>query len=115
MPDFVKDHHLFHNPVEFVMNKIGGIYKMPILWRLKDKNWRYSELKKSLSHASDRMLAKSLKELEEDGFITKEIFAEVPVRTEYSLTEIGRKSIPIIETLRNFGFELMKDFQIEEN
>lgn len=114
MPDFVKDNHLFHNPVEFAMNKIGGTYKMPILWRLKDKKWRFNELQKSLSHASDRMLSKALKELVEDGFVTKEVFAEVPPRVEYTITERGMKSIEIIDSLRNYGLDLMKDFGIAE-
>ena len=107
MPDFVKDNHLFHNPVEFAMNKIGGTYKMPILWRLKDKKWRFGELQKSLSHASDRMLSKSLKEL-----VTKEVFPEVPPKVEYTITERGIKSIVIIDALRNYGLDLMKDFGI---
>jgi len=115
MPDFVKDKRLFHNPVEFAMNKIGGTYKMPILWRLKDKKWRFSELQKSLSHASDRMLSKALKELVEDGFVTKEVFPEVPPRVEYSITERGMKSIEIIDALRNYGLDLMKDFGIEKH
>ncbi len=114
MPDFVKDKRLFHNPVEFALNKIGGTYKMPILWRLKDKKWRFSELQKSLSHASDRMLSKALKELVEDGFVTKEVFPEVPPRVEYSITERGMKSIEIIDALRNYGLDLMKDFGIAE-
>ncbi|GGP01383.1 transcriptional regulator [Cloacibacterium rupense] len=115
MPDFVKDKRLFHNPVEFAMNKIGGTYKMPILWRLKDKKWRFSELQKSLSHVSDRMLSKALKELVEDGFVTKEVFPEVPPRVEYSITERGMKSIEIIDALRNYGLDLMKDFGIENH
>lgn len=113
MSDFVKDKRLFHNPVEFAMNKIGGTYKMPILWRLKDKKWRFNELQKSLSHASDRMLSKALKELVEDGFVTKEVFPEVPPRVEYSITERGIKSIEIIDALRNYGLDLMKDFGID--
>jgi len=113
MSDFVSDKHLFHNPVEFVMSKIGGTYKMPILWRLKDRAWRYSELSKSINHISDRMLSKSLKELVDDGFIAKEIFPEVPPRTEYNITERGEKAIEIISILRNYGFELMKEFGLE--
>lgn len=115
MPDFVKNNHLFHNPVEFAMNKIGGTYKMPILWRLKDKKWRFSELQKSLSHASDRMLSKALKELVEDGFVTKEVFAQVPPKVEYCITERGLKSIAIIDTLRNYGLDLMDDFGVEKH
>lgn len=114
MPDFVSDKHLFHNPVEFVMSKIGGTYKMPILWRVKDRAWRYSELSKSINHISDRMLSKSLKELVDDGFITKEIFPEVPPRTEYNITERGKRAVEIISILRDYGFELMKDFGLED-
>ena len=114
MPDFISDKHLFHNPVEFAMSKIGGTYKMPILWRVKDKSWRYTELSNSIKHISDRMLSKSLKELTEDGFIRKEVFPEVPPRTEYSITERGKRAVELITTLRDYGLELMKDFGIEE-
>lgn len=114
MPDFIKDNHLYHNPVEFALSKIGGTYKMPILWRLKDKKWRFSELQRSLAHASDRMLSKALKELVADGFITKEVFAEVPPRVEYSITERGLKSVAIIDALRQYGFELMREYDINQ-
>jgi DNA-binding HxlR family transcriptional regulator len=114
MPDFKADNHLFHNPVEFALSKIGGTYKMPILWRLKDKKWRYNELQKSIKHVSDRMLSKSLKELHEDGFISKVVFPEVPPKVEYTISERGRRAIIIIEMLRNYGFDLMKEFGIKE-
>ena len=114
MPDFIDDNHVFHNPVEFALTKIGGTYKMPILWRLKDKKWRYNELQKSLKHVSDRMLSKALKELIEDGFITKEIFAEVPLKVEYTLTRRGEKAIVVIDVLRNYGFDLMEEFGIKD-
>ncbi|OYU80642.1 MAG: MarR family transcriptional regulator [Flavobacterium sp. BFFFF1] len=115
MPDFINDNHLFHNPVEFALSKIGGTYKMPILWRLKERTWRYNELRKSLPHASDRMLSKSLNELLTDGFISKAVFAEVPPRTEYRLTIRGRESIIVIDTLRSYGLKLMSEFDSESN
>lgn len=114
MPDFKDNNHLYHNPVEFALSKIGGTYKMPILWRLKDKKWRYSELQKSLKHVSDRMLSKALKELVEDGFATKEIFPEVPPKVEYSITERGERAVVMIEALRNYGMNLMEDFGISD-
>jgi DNA-binding HxlR family transcriptional regulator len=114
MPDFKADNHLYHTPVEFALSKIGGTYKMPILWRVKDKKWRYNELQKSLKHVSDRMLSKSLKELLEDGFISKEIFPEVPQKVEYAITERGKRAIIIIDALRNYGFDLMKEFGISD-
>lgn len=62
MSDFVSDKHLFHNPVEFVMTKIGETYKMSILWRVKNKTWCYTELINSIPHISDRMLSNNLKD-----------------------------------------------------
>ncbi|TXD71363.1 winged helix-turn-helix transcriptional regulator [Aequorivita antarctica] len=108
MPEFLSDNKKYYTPVEYVFSKIGGTYKMPILWRLKDKIVRYSELKKSISNVSDRMLSKNLKELCSDGFLEKKIIAEVPVRVEYSITEKGNNSIPIISALRDYGFSLME-------
>jgi DNA-binding HxlR family transcriptional regulator len=108
MPDFLKDNKRYYTPVEYVFDQIGGTYKMPILWRVKDKPWRFSELKKSIAHISDRMLSKTLKELVATDFIRKEIIPEVPVKVVYHITEKGKTSIPIISMLRDYGFELMK-------
>ncbi len=113
MPDFLKDRKRYYTPVEYVFDKVGGLYKMPILWRLKDKSWRFSELKRSINRASDRMLSKTLKELVADGFVSKEIIPEVPVKTIYTITKKGKRSIVIISTLREYGFELMKEDGIE--
>ncbi|OJJ15197.1 MarR family transcriptional regulator [marine bacterium AO1-C] len=107
MPDFVYNGKIYYNPVEFAMDRVGGTWKMPIMWRLKDKVYRYSELKKSIAHISDKMLTTQLRELEADGFIHREVYAVVPPKTEYSITEKGKMVIPIVETLRNFGIELM--------
>ncbi|HAS43895.1 MAG TPA: transcriptional regulator [Microscillaceae bacterium] len=107
MPDFVYNGKIYYNPVEFAMDRVGGTWKMPIMWRLKDKVYRYSELKKSIAHISDKMLTTQLRELEADGFIHRKVYAVVPPKTEYSITEKGKMVIPIVETLRNFGIELM--------
>ncbi|MBL7794488.1 MAG: helix-turn-helix transcriptional regulator [Saprospiraceae bacterium] len=108
MPDFIYNGKVYYNPVEFAMDRLGGTWKMPILWRLKDKTYRFSELKKAIHHISDKMLTTQLRELEADGFITRKVYAVVPPKTEYSISEKGRLSIPIIEHIRNFGLELMK-------
>ena len=89
------------------MDRVGGTWKMPILWRLKDKVYRYSELKRSIKHISDKMLTTQLRELEQDGFVHREVYPVVPPKTEYSITEKGKMAIPIVEALRNFGIELM--------
>ncbi|WP_299461670.1 helix-turn-helix domain-containing protein [uncultured Microscilla sp.] len=113
MPDFVYDGKVYYNPVEFAMDRVGGTWKMPILWRLKGKLYRYSELKKSIPHISDKMLTSQLRELEKDGFIHRKVYAVVPPKTEYSITELGRTAIPIVETLRNFGIGLMESNGID--
>jgi len=108
MPEFKYKGKLYYNPVEFVLDWIGGASKMPILWRLREKTLRYSEIKKTLNHISDKMLAQSLRELEENGLVHRKVYAVVPPRTEYSLTELGKKTIPMIMSLRELGITFMK-------
>lgn len=103
MPRFEFRGKYYNNPVELSLDIIGGKWKMPILWRLKDKPWRYSELKKSIGKITHKMLAQQLKELEEDGLISRKVYASVPPKVEYSITEKGRTTIPIIDSLRNWG------------
>ena len=114
MPKFIKDNKRYYTPVEYALDLIGGTYKMPILWRLKDKPWRFSELKRSIEHISDRMLSKSLKELVADGVVSKSLIAEVPVKAIYSLTEKGKRAIPVISTIREYGLELMNNDGVME-
>jgi DNA-binding HxlR family transcriptional regulator len=113
MPEFTYKKKLYYNPVEFAMDRIGGTWKMPILWRLKDKTMRYGELKKDIAHITDKMLTTQLRELEEEGFIHRKVYAVVPPKVEYSMTKKGKSCIPIIETIRNYGLELIKEAGID--
>jgi DNA-binding HxlR family transcriptional regulator len=113
MPDVIIQNQRFYNPVDYVLRKIGGTWKIPVLWRLKKQTRRYSELQKDIPHISQKMLTQTLKELEGDGFIIKEIFAEVPPRTEYRLSERGKKALEIITILRDYGLGLMKEDGID--
>jgi len=113
MPEFLYHNKLYYNSVEFVMDRIGGTWKMPILWRLREKTLRYSEIKKTMPKVTHKMLTASLRELEEDGFINRVVYAEVPPKVEYSLTERGKESIPVISDLRQYGFQLMKEYGID--
>lgn len=112
MPDFIYDKKIYYNPVEFAMDRIGGTWKMPILWRLKDKTLRYSDLKKDLPHITHKMLSSVLRSLETEGFITRKVYAVVPPKVEYTITKRGLKAIPIIETIRKYGSDLMKEFGV---
>ncbi len=114
MPKFLVGGKSFNNPVEFALEKIGGKWKMPILWRLNERIWRYGELKKSLKRVTDKVLAEQLREMENDGFIQRDVFPEVPPRVEYQLTKKGRETIPLITMIRDFGIRWMKEEPIEE-
>ena len=109
MPRFEFRGKYYNNPVELSLDIIGGKWKMPIIWRLKDKPWRYSELKKSIGKITHKMLAQQLRELEKDGLISKKVFASVPPKVEYSITDKGRTTIPIIDSLRNWGEDFKED------
>jgi DNA-binding HxlR family transcriptional regulator len=113
MPDVLINNQRFYNPVDFILQQIGGTWKAPVLWRLKSKSLRYTELEKDIPHISQKMLTKTLRELEANGIIDKKIFAEVPPHTEYSITEKGKKIIILIASIRNLGVELMKDEGID--
>ena len=113
MPDFLYQNKIYYNPAEFALDRIGSNWKMPILWRLKDKVMRYSEIKNDIKTISHKVLSQKLKELEADGFINKKVYASVPPKVEYSLTERGLKSIIIIEQLRAYGMQLMDNYGIK--
>ncbi|MEQ9592599.1 MAG: helix-turn-helix domain-containing protein [Cyclobacteriaceae bacterium] len=114
MPEFMYKNKLYYNPVEFAMDRIGGTWKMPILWRLKDKVMRYSELKKDIPHITDKMLTTQLRELEEEGFVNRKIYAVVPPKVEYSITAKGRTTVPIISHIREYGLQLMEEVGIKQ-
>jgi DNA-binding HxlR family transcriptional regulator len=114
MPEFLYKNKLYYNPVEFAMDRIGGTWKMPILWRLKDKIMRYGELKKDIPHITHKMLTSQLRELEEEGFVSRKVYPVVPPKVEYSITKRGKNAIKVVETIRNYGLALMKEFGIAE-
>lgn len=113
MPDVVIQHERFYNPVDFVLKKLGGTWKIPVLWRLRMRTWRYTELQKDIEHISQKMLTQTLKELEREGFVSKKVYPEVPPRTEYTITAKGKRAVEIITVLRNYGLELMKEEGID--
>ncbi len=103
MPEFDFRGRRYHNPAELAQDVIGGKWKMPILWRLKDRVWRYSELRRSLGQVTHKMLTQQLRDLERDGLISREVFPVVPPHVECSITPLGRTTIPAIDGLREWG------------
>jgi DNA-binding HxlR family transcriptional regulator len=94
--------------VEWCLEIIGGKWKGVILHYLLDGTKRFGELRKLMPGVTQRMLTMQLRELEADGVITRNVYAEVPPRVEYSLTELGQTLGPIIGLMRNWGDEYFR-------
>jgi DNA-binding HxlR family transcriptional regulator len=103
VPRFTFEGKTFDNPAELAVFVLGGKWKMPILWRLRSRPWRYSELHKELKHASHKMLAQQLRDLDAAGLITRDVYTDLPVRVEYSITSLGMLAVPVIEAVRDWG------------
>jgi DNA-binding HxlR family transcriptional regulator len=103
VPAFEFEGQLFQNPVELALHVIGGKWKMPILWRLEKRTWRYNEMRRDLPGISHKMLTQQLRELEQHGLITRTVHPVVPPHVDYALTPLGRSTVPIIESLREWG------------
>ncbi len=101
---------LFECPVEAVLSIIGGKYKPIILYHLIEKTLRFGELKKFMPQATPKMLTQQLRELEADGLIQRKVYAVVPPKTEYSLTEFGKTLTPILTNICNWGRKYLSDF-----
>ena len=90
-------------PVEAALEQIAGKWKGLILYHLMDGTLRFNELSRRVGTVTQRSLTKQLRELEADGIVCRDVFAVVPPRVEYSLTEKGRQLRDAIEALRRWG------------
>ena len=90
-------------PIEATLDLIDGKWKAIILFHLLDRTIRFNEMKRRLSKITQRMLTRQLRELEAVGLIKRTVFAEVPLRVEYSLTPYGRSLEPVIRALWTWG------------
>ena len=86
-------------PVAMTVSLIGSKWKLLIMRNLLVRPWRFNELKKSLEGISQKVLTDSLRSMEADGIITRTVYAEVPPRVEYSLSELGESMRPIIKSM----------------
>ena len=92
-------------PVETTLTLISNKWKVLILRDLMTGTKRFGELKKSIGTVSQKVLTAQLRDMEQNGLLTRTVYAEVPPRVEYSLTELGRSLKPILDAMWNWGEE----------
>lgn len=92
-------------PVETTLTLIGDKWKVLILRDLLPGTKRFGELKKSIGGVSQKVLTAQLRDMEESGLVSRKVYAEVPPRVEYSLTELGQSLKPILDSMKNWGEE----------
>ena len=92
-------------PVETTLTLIGDKWKVLILRDLLPGTKRFGELKKSIGSVSQKVLTAQLRDMEASGLVNRKVYAEVPPRVEYSLTELGKSLQPILAAMSHWGEE----------
>lgn len=92
-------------PVETTLTLIGDKWKVLILRDLLPGTKRFGELKKSIGSVSQKVLTAQLRDMEKNGLVSRTVYAEVPPRVEYSLTDLGKSLKPILDAMWNWGEE----------
>ena len=102
-------------PVETTLMLIGDKWKVLILRDLMSGTKRFGELKKSIGHVSQKVLTSQLRQMEQSGLVNRKVYAEVPPRVEYSLTELGFSLHPIMDAMWDWGEVYKKKLTQEED
>lgn len=96
-------------PVEITVSLIGDKWKVLIVRELLPGTKRFGELKKSIGGISQKVLTANLRRMEESGLVSRKIYAEVPPRVEYSLTETGSSLRPVLQSMVEWGEQYKAD------
>lgn len=91
------------HPVEVTISLIGGKWKPLIVFYLLGGTKRFSELRRLLPQATQQMLTMQLRELEQAGILHRQVYAQVPPKVEYSLTDLGRSIEPVLRQMCSWG------------
>lgn len=92
-------------PVEATLTLIGDRWKVLILRDLMEGTRRFGELKKSLGGITQKVLTANLRQMEDTGLLTRKVYAEVPPRVEYTLTDTGYSLRPVLDAIAAWGAE----------
>ncbi len=90
-------------PVEMTLTLISDRWKVLILRDLMAGTLRFGEIKKSIGHVTQKVLTANLRDMEEKGLLTRKVYAEVPPRVEYTLTDLGYSLKPILDAMQKWG------------
>lgn len=90
-------------PAELTLSVIGGRWKVLLLYHLFQGTKRFSQLQRSITGITQKMLTQQLRELERDGLVHREVFPTVPPKVEYSLTDLGMSLKPVIDSMCDWG------------
>ncbi|MDO5292272.1 MAG: helix-turn-helix domain-containing protein [bacterium] len=116
MVSIFPEHNIYEAecPLYYAINIFQQKWKLPIIWYLSlSEKARYNELKRRVKGITNIMLTKSLRELEDDNIVIREEYNTVPPKVEYSLSERGRRLLPILEKLNEWGVEQIKSKELE--
>lgn len=95
---------LYPCTVTLAMDLVGGKWKAVILYHLKDEDKRYNELRKEMPSVTERTLSLQLKQMEEDGLVSRKVYGKKPpIKVVYGLTEFGRSCTPLLEAIVGWG------------
>ncbi len=103
MKENIKLDKKYNCPVDATISLIGGKYKVVILYHLITECLRFGELQRLIPNATPKMLTQQLRELESDGIISRTVYAVVPPKTEYQLTDFGKTLMPVLESMCEWG------------
>lgn len=103
MATFSFQERSFSCPVELCLSVIGSKWAALVLWHLREETLRYSALRRRLDGVSHKMLAQRLRELEGAGLVARTVYPVVPPKTEYALTDEGRRLLPTLRAMQQWG------------
>ncbi len=92
-------------PVRASLSLLSGKWTLMILFQINENVVRYGELKRAVTGISEKMLIQELNMLVENKLVSKKVYPEIPPKVEYTLTELGLKTLPIVDKLAEFGLE----------
>ena len=95
--------------LDLALYKIGGKWKIIMIYMLQNGALRSSDLQRKMSGVSNKMFTQTARELEYDGIVKREVFPVVPPRVEYSLTSVGQSILPIVRDIAEWGKQLLNN------